>query len=98
MPTDDEARPPLHYYDFAIQLARQDDCEPTEGEFEIGIAAADEIKKMYVHDNFCRFSWTTLTFYQFVRDTRGNARGLDHRPQQASSCIVTGTQRPDHSP
>ena len=50
MPTDDEGRSPLHYYDSAIQLARQADREPTEREFEVGIAAADEIKKMYVHD------------------------------------------------
>jgi hypothetical protein len=50
MPTDDDGRSPLHYYDSAIQLARQADREPTEREFEVGIAAADEIKKMYVHD------------------------------------------------
>jgi len=46
MPTDDEGRSPLHYYDSAIQLARQADREPTEREFEVGIAAADEIKKI----------------------------------------------------
>ena len=45
---DEEGRSPLHYYDSAIQLARQADREPTEGEFEVGIAAADEIKRMYV--------------------------------------------------
>ncbi|KAI9455845.1 hypothetical protein F5148DRAFT_1277188 [Russula earlei] len=39
-------RSPLHYYDSAIQLARQADREPTEREFEVGIAAADEIKKI----------------------------------------------------
>lgn len=97
MPTDDEGRSPLHYYDSAIQLARQADREPTEREFELGIAAVDEIKKMCVH-MFCRFSWTILTFLQFIRDPRGNARGFDHRPWQASSCIVAGKQRPDHSP
>jgi len=48
MPTDDEGLSPLHYYDSAIQLARQADREPTEREFEVGIAAADEIKKMCV--------------------------------------------------
>ncbi len=53
MPTDDEGRSPLHYYDSAIQLARQAGREPTEIEFEVGIAAADEIKKMYVHTVSC---------------------------------------------
>ena len=66
MPTDDEGRSPLHFYDSAIQLARQADREPTEREFELGVAAADEIKRMYVHDIFCRFSWTTLTSLQSV--------------------------------
>jgi len=46
LPTDDEGRSPLHYYDSALQLARQADREPTEREFEVGIAAADEIKKI----------------------------------------------------
>jgi hypothetical protein len=55
MPADDEGWTPLHYYDSAIQLARQADREPTEREFEVGIAAADEIKKMYVRDIFSRF-------------------------------------------
>lgn len=66
LPTDDEGRSPLHYYDSAIQLARQADREPTEREFEVGIAAADEIKKMYVQDIFCQFSWTPLTFLQSI--------------------------------
>jgi hypothetical protein len=66
MPTDDEGLSPLHYYDSAIQLARQADREPTEREFELGIAAADEIKKMCVHAIFCRSSWTTLTFIQSI--------------------------------
>jgi len=46
IPTDDEGLSPLHYYDSAIQLARQADREPTEREFEVGIAAADEIKRI----------------------------------------------------
>jgi len=46
IPTDEEGRSPLHYYDSAIQLARQADREPTEREFEVGIAAADEIKRV----------------------------------------------------
>jgi hypothetical protein len=36
----------LHYYDSAVQLARQAEREPTEREFEVGITAADEIKKI----------------------------------------------------
>lgn len=43
---DDEGRSPLHYYDSAVQLARQAEREPTEREFEVGITAADEIKKI----------------------------------------------------
>lgn len=50
IPTDEEGRSPLHYYDSAIQLARQADREPTERVFEVGIAAADEIKRVYVPD------------------------------------------------
>jgi len=46
MPTDDEGRSPLHYYDSAIQLARQSDREPTEREFEVGITAAEDIEKI----------------------------------------------------
>jgi len=46
MPTDEVGLSPLHYYDSAVQLARQADREPTEREFEVGIAAADEIKRM----------------------------------------------------
>ncbi|KAI0307850.1 hypothetical protein B0F90DRAFT_1677822 [Multifurca ochricompacta] len=46
MPTDEDGLSPLHYYDSAIQLARQADREPTEREFEVGVAAADEIKRI----------------------------------------------------
>lgn len=46
MPTDEDGLSPLHYYDSAVQLARQAHREPTEREFEVGIAAADEIKRM----------------------------------------------------
>jgi hypothetical protein len=46
MPTDEDGLSPLHYYDSAVQLARQADREPTEREFEVGIAAADEIKRI----------------------------------------------------
>jgi len=57
---DDEGRSPLHYYDSAIQLARQADREPTEGEFEVGITAADEVKRMYV-PNISRRCFMKLT-------------------------------------
>jgi len=46
MPTDEDGLSPLHYYDSAVQLARQADREPTEREFEVGVAAADEIKRI----------------------------------------------------
>lgn len=61
IPTDDEGLSPLHYYDSAIQLARQADREPTEREFEVGIAAADEIKRMYVLDVSHRYPVKTHT-------------------------------------
>ncbi len=91
MAADDEGRSPLHYYDSAIQLARQADREPTEREFEVGIAVADEIKKMYVYDISCQSLWSTHTF-QPVRDPRRNFRGFNHRAQQASSYIMTNGQ------
>jgi hypothetical protein len=75
IPTDEEGRSPLHYYDSAIQLARQADREPTEREFEVGIAAADEIKRMYVPDLRCRYFAKTYTS-KFVRDPGGNDRRL----------------------
>jgi len=46
MPTDEDGLSPLHYYDSAVQLARQANREPTEREFEVGIAAADEIRRI----------------------------------------------------
>lgn len=42
---DDEEFTPLHYYDSAIQLARNAAEEPTEEEFLLGMQAADEILK-----------------------------------------------------
>ncbi|KAF7319918.1 hypothetical protein MKEN_00775400 [Mycena kentingensis (nom. inval.)] len=38
----------LHYYDSAIQLARNSAAEPTEEEFVLGMDAAEEIKKTCV--------------------------------------------------
>ncbi|KAJ6519539.1 hypothetical protein C8R45DRAFT_1118322 [Mycena sanguinolenta] len=48
---DDEEFTPLHYYDSAIQLARNAAEEPTEEEFTIGMQAADEIRRSL---NDCR--------------------------------------------
>jgi hypothetical protein len=42
---DEDELTPLHYYDSAIQLARNSRSEPTEEEFEIGILVAEEIKQ-----------------------------------------------------
>ncbi|KAJ7462675.1 hypothetical protein B0H11DRAFT_2159960 [Mycena galericulata] len=48
---EDEEFTPLHYYDSAIQLARNSAEEPTEHEFALGMQAAEEIKKSL---NDCR--------------------------------------------
>jgi hypothetical protein len=48
---EDDAAPALtalHYYDAAIQLARTSAREPTQAQFERGIRAAEEIKRMCV--------------------------------------------------
>ncbi|KAJ7293292.1 hypothetical protein C8J57DRAFT_1429136 [Mycena rebaudengoi] len=42
---EDEEYTPLHYYDSAIQLARNAAQEPTEDEFVMGMQAAEEIMK-----------------------------------------------------
>ncbi|TFK30616.1 hypothetical protein FA15DRAFT_662620 [Coprinopsis marcescibilis] len=42
---DQDGMSPLHYYDSAIQLARNADRELTEEEFELGMHAAKEIEK-----------------------------------------------------
>ncbi|KAI0053288.1 hypothetical protein FA95DRAFT_1586048 [Auriscalpium vulgare] len=46
IPKDEDGISPLHYYDSAIQMARHAEHEPKEREYEIGIGAADQIKKM----------------------------------------------------
>jgi hypothetical protein len=45
LPTDEDGLSLLHYYDSAIQVARNSIKEPTEKEFQIGIEAAGEIKR-----------------------------------------------------
>jgi hypothetical protein len=44
---DEDGLTPIHYYDTAIQLARNSSRELTEKEFDAGIRAADEIIRMY---------------------------------------------------
>ncbi|KAJ7139836.1 hypothetical protein C8R44DRAFT_605701 [Mycena epipterygia] len=60
---EDEEFTPLHYYDSAIQLARNSAQEPTEAEFELGMQAAEEIKKSL---NDCRLEAleSSITDYQ----------------------------------
>lgn len=53
LPRDGDGLTALHYYDSAIQLARHASRECTEAEFTIGLASADEIKKVYVDEWFC---------------------------------------------
>ncbi|KAG6845977.1 hypothetical protein H0H87_011025 [Tephrocybe sp. NHM501043] len=49
LPVDEDGLTPLHYYDAAIQLARNGGTAALkEQEFEIGIGAAEEILKWYV--------------------------------------------------
>jgi hypothetical protein len=43
LPIDADGMSPLHYYDSAIQIARNVSEEPTESEFEIGRNAASTI-------------------------------------------------------
>jgi hypothetical protein len=45
LPQDEDGISLLHYYDSAIQLARNSTREPTEMEFQIGIESAVGIKK-----------------------------------------------------
>jgi hypothetical protein len=45
LPTDEDGISFLHYYDSAIQLARTSWREPTEKEFEVGMEAANKIKR-----------------------------------------------------
>ncbi|RDB29608.1 hypothetical protein Hypma_015339 [Hypsizygus marmoreus] len=51
LPVDEDGLTPLHYYDSAIQLARNGDGELAENEFEAGFGAAQEIEKCL---NECR--------------------------------------------
>ncbi|KAI0963477.1 hypothetical protein AcW1_000542 [Taiwanofungus camphoratus] len=46
LPRGEDGLSPLHYYDSAIQLARHASREPTEREFNIGMDAAAEIKRV----------------------------------------------------
>lgn len=46
--SEDDEFTPLHYYDSAIQLARNAAEEPTEEEFLLGMQAVEEIRKRCV--------------------------------------------------
>jgi len=46
LPQDEDGISLLHYYDSAIQLARNSTKQPTEMEFQIGIESANGIKRM----------------------------------------------------
>ncbi|KAA1468656.1 hypothetical protein DENSPDRAFT_834047 [Dentipellis sp. KUC8613] len=46
LPKDEDGLSALHYYDSAIQLVRHAEREPTEKEFEIGMDAANRIKRI----------------------------------------------------
>ena len=57
LPKDEDGMTPLHYFDSAIQLARNSARELTEEEFEVGMNAANQIEKRlgsyYIHLNMC---------------------------------------------
>ncbi|KAF7339713.1 Fruiting body protein SC7 [Mycena sanguinolenta] len=63
---DDEEFTPLHYYDSAIQLARNAAEEPTEEEFLIGMQAADDIRKSL---NDCRLEALESSITDFDSST-----------------------------
>jgi hypothetical protein len=48
LPVDEDRLTPLHYYDSAIQLARNSNNELSEEEFEMGMRGAGEIVKWCV--------------------------------------------------
>ena len=56
---------PLHYFDSAIQLARNSARELTEEEFEVGMNAANQIEKRlrsyYIHLNMGSCFFVCLT-------------------------------------
>jgi hypothetical protein len=51
--SEDDEFTPLHYYDSAIQLARNAAVEPTEEEFLLGMQAVEEIRKRCVSKGKC---------------------------------------------
>ncbi|KAJ7900043.1 hypothetical protein B0H14DRAFT_2672028 [Mycena olivaceomarginata] len=63
---EDEEFTPLHYYDSAIQLARNAAEEPTEEEFLLGMQAADEILKSL---NDCRLEALEASITDFDGST-----------------------------
>ena len=69
LPKDEDGISPLHYYDSAIQLARNSACALTEGEFEIGLNAAYQIEKMSVRF-FCNTCELTIKWRSSLNDCR----------------------------
>ncbi|KAJ7225809.1 hypothetical protein GGX14DRAFT_531493 [Mycena pura] len=60
--TPDDEFTALHYYDSAIQLARNSAAEPTEEEFILGMQAAEEIKRSL---NDCRLEALESSLTEF---------------------------------
>lgn len=69
LPKDEDGISPLHYYDSAIQLARNSACALTEEEFEIGLNAAYQIEKMSVCF-LCNTRELTLKYRSSLNDCR----------------------------
>jgi hypothetical protein len=45
LPVDEDGLTPLHYYDSAIQVARNAEKELSEGEYEMGVRVGSEIEQ-----------------------------------------------------
>ena len=49
LPIDEDGLTPLHYYDSAIQVARNAERELGEEEYEVGVRVGREIEQTQVH-------------------------------------------------
>ena len=49
LPVDEDGFTPLHYYDSAIQVARNAEKELSEEEYEVGVRVGREIEQTQVH-------------------------------------------------
>jgi hypothetical protein len=70
LPKDEDGITHLHYYDSAIQLARNSARELTEEEFEIGMNAANQIEKRSVS----RYSFVHAFIYSFLAQSLNECR------------------------